>query len=54
MTVVNRIPEWKFDRITFEADLRHVDMIINCMGLVNGKGLTSWAVLSSKARLKKK
>ena len=38
MTIFNRILEWKPDRITFEADPRHVDMIINGMGLVNGKG----------------
>ena len=38
MTILNRILEWKSDRITFEADPRHVDMIIKGMGLVNGKG----------------
>ena len=38
MTIFNRILEWKSDRITFEADPRHVDMIIKGMGLVNGKG----------------
>ena len=38
MTILNRILERKPDRITFEADLRHVDMIINGMGQVNGKG----------------
>ena len=38
MTIINRILEWKSDRTTFEADLRHFDMIIKGMGLVNGKG----------------
>ena len=38
MTVLNRILEWMSDQNTFEADHRHVDMIINGMGLVNGKG----------------
>ena len=37
MTVLNRILEWKSDRITIEADPRHVDMIIKGIGLVNGK-----------------
>ena len=38
MTIFNRILEWKPDRITFEADPRHVGMLINGMGLVNSKG----------------
>ena len=38
MTILNRIPGWMSDQNTFEADPRHVDMIINGMGLVNGKG----------------
>ena len=38
MTILNRILELKSGRITFEADPRHVDMIINGMRLVNCKG----------------
>ena len=53
LTVLNRILEWKSDRITFEADPRHVDMIIKGMGLVNGTGSDVVAVKLSKARVKK-
>ena len=38
MTILDRILDWNFDRITFEADPRHVYMIVHGMGLVSGKG----------------
>ena len=51
MTILNRIVEWTDAGIQYEADPRHVDLIIEELGLENANGSEAYRYRSTAARL---
>ena len=49
LKVLNRLVTWRDDAIELEADQRHADIVVNMMGLAEGKGLTTPGVKMEEA-----